>query len=231
VWDSEARDEYQETQHKARVLTQPAVEFSLIESLRWVPGEGYWLLDYHLRRLRDSADYFDFAWDEARTRITLERGAGTLSLVPHKARLLLARDGALSFSAVPVETHLEPVSLVLAKRNVHSGDKFLFHKTTRRGVYEAALAERDGGEDVLLWNERGELTETCTANIVVQFGSEYWTPPVECGLLAGAYRAALLDEGMLSERVIPWQELRDATALFRINSVRGWQRAELISPF
>jgi para-aminobenzoate synthetase/4-amino-4-deoxychorismate lyase len=224
VWDSEAGDEYAETRHKARVLTEPAQEFSLLESLRWTPDEGFWLLEYHLRRLRDSADYFDFAYDETRVVQELECGALRLPPVGHKVRLLSARDGALTFAAAPLVSHPEPVRLALATTPVNSSDKFLFHKTTQRAVYEAALAQRGEAEDVLLWNERGEITETCSANIVVQFGDEYFTPPLECGLLGGTFRAALLAHGKIRERVIPWQELMDAHALFRINSVRGWQR-------
>lgn len=230
VWDSEAGDEYAETRHKARVLTEPPQEFSLLESLRWSPGKGYWLLEYHLRRLRDSADYFDFAFDETRVLRELERAASDLPRAGHKVRLLMAREGALTLTAEPLASQPEPILLALAATPVNSSDKFLFHKTTRRAVYDEAMAVRGSASDVLLWNERGELTDTCAANLVVQFGDEFFTPPVECGLLGGAYRAHLLDLGKIRERVIPWQELVDARALFRINSVRGWQRAHLEIP-
>jgi para-aminobenzoate synthetase/4-amino-4-deoxychorismate lyase len=150
-----------------------------------------------------------------------------LPRAPHKARLLLARDGALAFSAARLDTQPEPVRVVLAQMPVNARDKFLFHKTTQRAVYDAALAERGDADEVLLWNERGEITEMGSANIVVQFGEEFFTPPVECGLLGGTYRAFLLEQGKIQERVIPWDELRDARALFRINSVRGWQTARL----
>lgn len=229
VWDSEAGDEYAETRHKARVLTETPQEFSLIESLRWTPGEGYWLQEYHMRRLRDSADYFDFTFEESRIRRELEQAANTLPDVGHKVRMLLARDGSVSWSVQPLGTQREPVKLALAVTLVRSSDKFLFHKTTRRAVYEAAMAQRGEADDVLLWNERGEITETCASNIVVQFGTELFTPPLGCGLLGGAFRAALLDEDKIRERVILWDELIDARALFRINSVRGWQTAELLS--
>ena len=228
VWDSEAGDEYEETRHKARVLTEPAHTFELIESLKWTPQENFWLLDYHVRRLRDSADYFDFVFDETRVLDELTRGAATLARGPHKTRLLLARDGALKFSAAPLEMQNEPVRLVLAQTPVRSADKFLFHKTTQRAAYDAAFAERGDADDVLLWNERGEITETCAANIVAQFGDEYFTPPIECGLLGGTYRAFLLEQGKIQERALMWDELQDARALFRINSVRGWQTAELV---
>ena len=229
VWDSEASDEYAETRHKARVLTETLQEFSLIESLRWTHNEKFWLLEYHVRRLRDSADYFDFAFDETRVRGELERVVRTLPRVGHKVRLLLARDGTLNVSAAPLSTQREPVQLALAKTPVNSSDTFLFHKTTRREVYDAAFAPRGEADDVLLWNERGEITETCAANIVVQFGDECFTPPVECGLLGGTFRAALLEQGKIHERVMLWNELLDARAVFRINSVRGWQRAILLN--
>lgn len=227
VWDSEAGDEYAETRHKARVLTEKLQEFSLIESLRWTPNEGFWLLEYHLRRLRDSADYFDFVLDETRVLDKLERVASKLSRIGHKVRLLMARDGSVEISAAPLQAQREPVQLALAQNPAHSHDKFLFHKTTQRAVYDAAMAERGDADDVLLWNERGEITETCVANIVVQFGDELFTPPLECGLLGGTLRAYLLEQGKIRERAILWQELIDARALFRINSVRGWQSARL----
>lgn len=228
VWDSEAGDEYDECRHKARVLTEPRAEFSLLESLRWSPEEGYWLLEYHLRRLRDSAAYFDFAYDEARVLSELERVARTLPPLPHKVRLLLASDSSVTVTAASLEPSREPVRLALASAPVNSQDRFLFHKTTQRAAYDAARQAHPEADDVLLWNERGELTETCVANVVVQFGDAYFTPPLECGLLAGTYRAALLDQGRLRERVIRVEELNKATGVFRINSVRGWQRAQIM---
>ncbi len=228
VWDSEAGDEYAETRTKARVLTEPQPEFSLLESLKWTPDQGYWLLEYHMRRLRDSADYFDFAFDETYILKQLEQGVAPLERIGYKVRILVARDGTLTFSAAPLQTQREPVQLALAKTPVQSSDKFLFHKTTQRAVYDAAMSQRGDADDVLLWNERGELTETCAANIVVQFGDELFTPPIESGLLNGTFRAYLLDQHQIRERIIPWQDLTDARALFRINSIRGWQRAELV---
>ena len=55
--------------------------------------------------------------------------------------------------------------LGFATEPVDSNDVFLFHKTTNRAVYECALASRPDCGDVLLWNERGEITETAYANV------------------------------------------------------------------
>ncbi|NJN80650.1 MAG: hypothetical protein HC797_09385 [Anaerolineales bacterium] len=65
VWDSEDKDEYAEALLKAQVLTTPPQpEFSLFETLLWEKNKGYFLLDKHLARLKDSAEYFDFEFSK-----------------------------------------------------------------------------------------------------------------------------------------------------------------------
>ena len=83
---------------------------------------------------------------------------------------------------------------------------------------------------MLLYNEHGEVTETTRGNIVVRLGDDLWTPPVSCGLLAGTYRAKLLAEGKIRERVIPLEMLAKCDELFFINSVRLWRKAEVGVP-
>jgi para-aminobenzoate synthetase/4-amino-4-deoxychorismate lyase len=104
----------------------------------------------------------------------------------------------------------------------------LFHKTTNRQVYELARGAQPTCDDVILWNERGEVTETTVANLVVELGDTRWTPPVECGLLAGTYRAELLARGAIEERVMTVAELRSATRCWLINSVHGERAAVVI---
>lgn len=230
VWDSVAADEWAECQVKSRVLRARLPPFALLESLRWEPTTSYFLLDRHLRRLRDSAVYFGFALDEAAVCARLEALARTLSPVPHKVRLLVEREGGLHVEAAPLqEAGVQPVRLALAPAPVSSGDSFLFHKTTHRQVYDEARAARPEADDVILWNERGEITETCLANLAVKLDDEWWTPPVEAGLLPGVYRAELLTTGRLRERVLWLDDLPRAEALAVLNSVRLWRAAALLA--
>ena len=67
VWDSEADQEYQEAFLKAQVLVQRQPSFELLETMRWSEDGGYYLLDLHLQRLAQSAEYFDFPFDLANT--------------------------------------------------------------------------------------------------------------------------------------------------------------------
>ena len=105
---------------------------------------------------------------------------------------------------------------------------YLYHKTTNRQVYADALASRTDCNDVILWNERGEVTEASSSNIVVEMAGEFWTPPVSCGLLAGTFREELLANGKLQEKVITKDALSLADSIFLINSVRRWRKAQLI---
>jgi para-aminobenzoate synthetase/4-amino-4-deoxychorismate lyase len=116
----------------------------------------------------------------------------------------------------------------MATSPVNSQDVFLFHKTTNRAVYERASTDHPDADDVVLWNERGEVTETCIANLIVDIDGELVTPPLSCGLLPGIGRADLMAVGDVRERVVTIDELARARAIWVVNSVRGRQRARLV---
>jgi para-aminobenzoate synthetase/4-amino-4-deoxychorismate lyase len=109
----------------------------------------------------------------------------------------------------------------LAERPVSSTDRFLYHKTTNRAVFDNARAGAPDCEDVILWNERGELTEATIANLVLELDGELVTPPVSSGLLPGVYRRWLLQRGMVQERILTRIDLSRASRVFLVNSVRG----------
>ena len=81
---------------------------------------------------------------------------------------------------------------------------------------------------MLLWNERGELTEFTRGNLVVEIDGRRLTPPVSSGLLPGVLRAELLEAGEIEEAVLRREDLGRASRLALINSVRGWIDVELI---
>jgi para-aminobenzoate synthetase/4-amino-4-deoxychorismate lyase len=227
VWDSRKDDEYEECQTKARVLTDRRPDFKLLESILWTPDIGYYLLDEHLQRLDESGKYFGFTVDLDSLRIELEFSTGSFLPRPLKVRVQVSKPGEIEINSIPVESQ-ETVSLALAGEPINSGEVFLYHKTTHRQVYERAFIGLPDCEDVLLWNERGEITETTTANIVVEIEGKLLTPPVESGLLAGTYRNTLLNNGKLTEQILTLDDLSRRSSLFAINSVRRWRKAELI---
>jgi para-aminobenzoate synthetase/4-amino-4-deoxychorismate lyase len=229
VWDSTAGDEYAESLLKARALTEPQLAFAILETLRWTPDDGGWFLaDRHLSRLRDSATYFGFPFDGAAIEAQLAAIAKTFESAT-RVRLLLHPDGTLTHEAFALPPKVDkPLRVKLAAAPIDDQDAFLFHKTTRRAVYEQARAAQPDCDDVLLYNQRNELTEATIANIVVKLDGQLVTPPVSCGLLAGTFRAMLLEQGVVKERVIMREELVRCTKVFLVNSVRGWMKAEIV---
>jgi para-aminobenzoate synthetase/4-amino-4-deoxychorismate lyase len=230
VWDSTCADEYDEALLKARVLTERRPTFSLLETLRWTVEDGYFLLAEHLQRLADSATYFGFPCDQAQITTYLADAARSLPASPQRLRLLLDREGNLSHQVWPLEQEpgQPPVRVRLAAAPVNTRDIFLFHKTTWREVYEKARQSQPDCDDVILYNEQAELTETSIANLVCELDGELVTPPVSCGLLPGIFRAHLLATGQIHERVVNLTDLPRCAHIFRINSVRGWQSLQVL---
>ena len=58
-----------------------------------------------------------------------------------------------------------PVPIRLAANAVDSSDLYLKHKTSYRAGYDQAAAEVPGGVEPILFNERGEITESNIANV------------------------------------------------------------------
>ena len=231
VWDSTTDDEYEECLTKARVILNPVspVPFSLLETILWTPAEGFFLQSRHLERLKDTADYFGYPYDESRVVENLHAAISALPPSPHRIRLLLAQNGEIKCQAIALEKPAaKPVQVKLANEPVSSRNPFLFHKTTRREVYEQAKAPFPDTDDVILYNERGEITESSIANIVILKEGRLVTPPVSCGLLNGAYRAQLLADGKITEEIIPIAALKNARQIFLVNSVRKWREAALL---
>jgi para-aminobenzoate synthetase/4-amino-4-deoxychorismate lyase len=112
---------------------------------------------------------------------------------------------------------------------VDSADIWLYHKTTRREVYRCRAARHPAFDDVIMINERGEITETTVANLVVELDGCWCTPPLDAGCLPGVQRRLLLAEGQIIERVITVDDLSRVQGVALINSLRGWRTAALES--
>jgi para-aminobenzoate synthetase/4-amino-4-deoxychorismate lyase len=225
VWDSTSKDEYAEALLKARVLVEQTPPFSLLETLLWTPAQGFFLREKHLARLLDSASYFDIPLTKEKLEEYLKQISSSLDGT-QRVRIFLDPAGQLTFDVTPFEpeANSKPLKVRLANQPVDSNDTFLFHKTTRRAIHEAAQAECEECDDVLLYNEADELTEFTIGNLVVELDGQLLTPPIECGVLAGTFRAYIMETGQVVERTIRVDQLKDCTKLFRVNSIRKWQR-------
>jgi branched-subunit amino acid aminotransferase/4-amino-4-deoxychorismate lyase len=202
-------------------MTEP---FELLETIKWTPDGGFFLLDRHLRRMDQSAAHFGYRCSLADIRARLDRAVAGASGA-QRVRLLLARNGDIGVESALLGPNGPPARLGIADSPIDPRDPFLYHKTTNRQVY--VNARRPDCDDVVLWNLYRQVTESTIANIVVGVHGRRVTPPVSCGLLAGTFRAELLEAGAIQEAIVTLDELRAASEVWLINSVREWWPATL----
>jgi para-aminobenzoate synthetase / 4-amino-4-deoxychorismate lyase len=226
TWDSSSQAEYQEIINKSAILQKKANHFQLLETMVCDNGE-YFLFAFHMERMRRSAQYYGYRFQEKEIVAHLnELAANVASKI--KVRLLLFETGDFELQHSRLDDQNEDQIVSLAMECIYSTNPSLFHKTTNREVYKARKDECCF--DTLLWNERGEITEFTTGNVVVKMNDTFYTPPIESGLLPGTFRRHLIDNRQIVERTIMVSELNQAQEIWFINSVRGWIRARLGSP-
>lgn len=245
---SDPVDEWYESLLKGRFLTHLQQPFELFETILWQKDSGYYLLDQHLSRMQRGSSYFKFSFDIENAKSHLQQQTEQFVESPMRVRLVLKKDGELSVTAspcdAPVYTTLplvrdfssRPLAGVVrfAKTEIREKSPYLFYKTSRRLDYDAEythVVER-GEFDAIFLNDKGELTEGCISNIILLRDDVFLTPSVECGLLPGVMRDALLTEKSGSptviERVLFRQDVESADAVFLCNSVRGVVRVRLV---
>ncbi|MBA2125856.1 aminodeoxychorismate synthase component I [Hyphomicrobium methylovorum] len=235
VADSDGVKEYAECLLKMKFLTDPVRRFDLIETMLHEPGAGIWLRGYHLARLAASATYFGFVFDAERVNDAIDRAVAENPNERLRVRLLLDEDGGLTVTATP-QPATPPDSVmryVISDSRVNSTDLFLYHKSTRRDLYDREwkhFSETLGADEVIYLNENGELTEGSRTTIFLERDGKLLTPRLAAGVLPGTLRAALLDDGKAVEAKLTVQDLNGPGNIYLGNSVRGLMRAEPLVP-
>ena len=225
TWESQLTEEYAEAFLKAKLLTVVRPDFHLLESLRLENGEFY-LLNLHLERLKKAAAYFDYPISEQEVVHKLEEFAEQHPEGIYKVRLIVAKSEKIEISGQIITEMNLPVSVKLAKAPIETNYPFIYFKTTNRTVYETFQKQSKDYFDVLLWNEKGEITEFTNGNIVIKMNGKFYTPPIACGLLAGTFREELLMNKKIEEKIITKDQLIKAEEIWFINSVRKWLKVE-----
>ncbi len=218
VWDSDPDEEWQELAAKARVVNQPSwPPFGLLETLRFSIADGYFLRHLHRDRIASSANWFNQPFDRVAFDRLLDYAARDFDC-DMRVRVMLDARGRFSLRASALVAHSKHVTgIVLAALPQEMDQVLLHHKTTLRSHYDP----RGNGEEVLLYNGDGQVTESSIANVVFQVNGINYTPPLEDGLLAGVYRQHLLLQGLVTEQSLPVADLAKVERLWLVNALRG----------
>ncbi|WP_406945111.1 aminodeoxychorismate synthase component I [Halobacillus sp. SY10] len=224
TWDSTSEGEFEELKTKARLLTEDRPKFQLLETMKLENG-SIDLLDDHLDRIIASASYFAYPIKRSDLEKKCSQVAKAYPSGLYKTRMLVDEEGKAEIEVYGIKSSASCVTGILSDDPINEENPFLFHKTTHRDVYHRHRS--DEAEATLLWNRRGELTEFTIANLVVNIDGYYYTPPVDCGLLAGTYRKNLLRCGKLKEKVLYKKDIHKFDEVWMINAVRGWVKVQL----
>jgi para-aminobenzoate synthetase / 4-amino-4-deoxychorismate lyase len=228
TWDSTSEGEYHEVLAKASLLKATNLKFQLLESLLLNEGR-YFLLDEHLQRLENTANYFGYPFSREKIERQLNKLACSTPIDKVKVRLLIALDGKITIYTQLLSPLEESPTIILADEPVDKNNPFLYHKTTNREIYSFFQNKKPSEVfDVLLWNKEGELTEFTNGNVVLEMDDGNWTPPIESGLLAGTYRKRLIKNGDIQERTLTRSDLYKSKKIWFINSVQKWIEVKLI---
>ncbi|OCS85550.1 aminodeoxychorismate synthase component I [Caryophanon latum] len=225
TWDSTAKAEFDEVLAKSHVLTADAPVFDLLETLLLEDGH-YYLLDEHMARLQASADYFQRPIDVAHIIEDLRAVATKHAQHVWRVRLVVSPTSH-TIEAFPLTLTDAPMRVALADAPIDQNSRFFYYKTTHRAAFTAFQQQYADFDDVLLWNERGELTEFTNGNVVLEIDDALYTPYVSAGLLNGTFRAHLIATHKITEKVLTKEHLQQATNVWFINSVRKWRRVML----
>ena len=233
VHDSVALAEYEECRIKAGFLIDMPAQFELFETIYATRADCCRHLDRHLLRLRSSAEYFGFAFDEIKIRAVLRETCSQFSdATPYRLRLALQADGACVIQIAPLSPIVGSVKILLAEIPTDAGDIFLRHKTTIRNSYDAAwrAAEEQGAFDQLFCNQDGQLTEGGRSTVFLKLDGHWYTPPLSVGVLPGVMRAVLLEDVTWNaeEKVLTLTDLRKAEEVVVCNALRGTLPATIV---
>lgn len=220
----------------------------LFETLRYHDGR-YHLLSRHLDRLQRGCQRLEIDYDESALQAQLEQGRSHLeaaTLADAAARVVVSRGPgergyrgacgpptlALSLSATsPWREPAEALDIVicelcLAAQPALAGIK---HGNRLEQVLAARELEKQGADEGLMQNDRGEVICAVAANVFAAFDGVLITPPItDCGV-AGTVRGLIMEElapaaGIsVHEQLFSSADLHQAEELFLTNALAGLQ--------
>jgi branched-chain amino acid aminotransferase len=120
-----------------------------------------------------------------------------------------------------LSAHSEEARLAVAEHGRHAASPLAGVKTTAwlNNVWHLAEAQKAGWTEVILLNERGEVSECTSANIFCVKDGAVFTPPLSSGCLEGVTRSVLLEIAAhagvpMSEKILRLEDLHAADEVF-----------------
>ena len=181
------------------------------------PSEPEWLEDRLLRLVEANE-----AWN-ATLRVVIVRNRGGMWEGPAAA----ARPFDLIAFTADVNRWAPAMRLGVIPDGRHAASEFSGAKVLSWGdnLTRYERAHEQGLDEVVLLNERGEVSECTSANLFAVQGDRVYTPPLASGCLPGVTRAVLLEEvqvpGLtIQAKVLRPEDLEAADEVFLTSTTR-----------
>lgn len=183
--------------------------WGLFTTLRIVRGEAF-AFERHWRRLEKDAAIIRLPMPYAgpRVRVNLQEVIRANGVSDGCARIYLVNNQVgfwqsdepmppvdLIIYTAPLPAYREPVRLTVREQGRHAASPLAGVKTISwlTNVWSVAEAQKDGFDEVILLNERGEVAECTAANVYLVKGDRILTPPLSSGCLEGVTRGILFE--------------------------------------
>jgi branched-chain amino acid aminotransferase len=198
--------------------------WGLFTTVRIVRGEAF-AYERHWRRLEKDAALtrLPLTYTGAKVRVHLQEVIRANRVDEGCARIYLVwntvgswksdekmADVDLVITTAGVPAYPETVRLTVREHGRHAAAPLAGVKTISwlNSVWAVAEAQREGFDEVVLLNERGEVSECTAANIFAVKGDKVLTPPLNSGCLEGVTRAVLSDVAGEAGTAVVEQTLR-----------------------
>src|SRR5216683_1586566 len=174
-----------------------------IEKVRLSPGQAGlicgWGLFTTIRISRGEAFAYERHWrrlekDAALIRLPMPYTAAKVRVHLHEViRANNVAEGCARIYSAPLPEYREPVRLGLRAHGRHAASPLAGVKSISwlPNVWAVAEAQKEGFDEVVLLNERGEVAECTAANIFAVRNRKIYTPPLNSGCLEGVTRGIL----------------------------------------
>lgn len=209
--------------------------WGLFTTLRIVQGEAF-AYERHWRRLEKDAALtrMPIAYAAPRVRVNLQEviranevteGCARIYLVYNQVGFWRSDEPAapvdLIIYTAPLPEYREPVRLAIREHGRHAASPLAGVKSISwlPNVWSVAEAQKEGFDEVVLLNERGEVAECTAANIYLVKGDTILTPPLSSGCLEGVTRGILFEVAgeagvAAKEQVLRPEDLYSADEVF-----------------
>ena len=183
--------------------------WGLFTTIRIVKGEAF-SYERHWRRLEKDAAIIrlPMPYSGPKVRVHLQEVIRANKVTEGCARIYLINNQVgmwrsdepmpqvdLVIYTSPLPEYREPLRLGIRQHGRHAASPLAGVKSISwlANVWAVAEAQKEGFDEVVLLNERGEVAECTAANIFVIKGEKIFTPPLTSGCLEGVTRGILME--------------------------------------